>query len=440
MIFTMNFHRSYHRLFFRPLNPGLTMKYTVFILLLVCNLAYADAREIDDFRWEGVERIVAIGDLHGDYENYLEVLRIAGLIDKKGKWSGGKAHLVQTGDIPDRGPDSIKIIKHISKLAKQAKKKGGRVHSLIGNHEAMNVYGDLRYVHPGEFEAFVNRNSATLRDRYFEVYMQNREAQDPEGFAALPENYREQWNLKFPLGWVEHRQAWDPAWNPEGEIATWVLERKVSIKINDTIFLHGGISGYYCQNSLESITEKAHASLGHYDPKSPGIIEDEFGPLWYRGLSGVEPHALPATVDAILEHQGVRHIVVGHTPTRGVIWPRYDAKVVMIDTGISSAYGGHLGYLEITSDGLFAGYQRGKLPLPSNDEGRASYLEKVIGKDPDNPYLQERLEILLHPVTPEPDDTEKTAAPGGVGEMATEETATAETPTPEPIPICGISQ
>ena len=71
MIFIMNFHRSYHRLFFRPLNPGLTMKYTVFILLLVCNLVYADAREIDDFRWEGVERIVAIGDLHGDYENYL---------------------------------------------------------------------------------------------------------------------------------------------------------------------------------------------------------------------------------------------------------------------------------------------------------------------------------------------------------------------------------
>ncbi len=123
MIFTMNFHRSYHRLFCWPLNPGLTMKYTVFILLLLCNLAYADAREIDDYRWDGVERIVAIGDLHGDYENYLEVLRIAGLIDKKGKWSGGKAHLVQTGDIPDRGPDSIKIIKHISKLASRRRRK-----------------------------------------------------------------------------------------------------------------------------------------------------------------------------------------------------------------------------------------------------------------------------------------------------------------------------
>ena len=109
------------------------MKNTVLILLLLGNLAYAGAREIDEFRWDGVERIVAIGDLHGDYENYLEVLRIAGLINKRGKWSGGEAHLVQTGDIPDRGPDSVKIIEHISKLAKQAKKKGGRVHNLIGN-------------------------------------------------------------------------------------------------------------------------------------------------------------------------------------------------------------------------------------------------------------------------------------------------------------------
>ncbi len=416
------------------------MKHIFLILLFFCNLAYAGAREVDDFRWEGVERIIAIGDLHGDYENYLEVLKIAGLIDKKGKWSGGKTHLVQTGDIPDRGPDSIKIIEHIGKLAKQARKKGGRVHSLIGNHEAMNMYGDLRYVHPGEFEAFANRNSAALRDRYFEVYMQNLEAQNPESFAALPENYREQWNLKFPLGWVEHRQAWDPAWNPEGEIANWVLERKVSIKINDVIFLHGGISGYYCQNSLESITEKAHASLGHYDPQKPGIVEDEFGPLWYRGLSGVEPHALPATVDAILEQQGVRHIVVGHTPTSGVIWPRYNAKVVMIDTGISSAYGGHVGYLEITPEGLFAGYQRGKLPLPSSDEGLVSYLEKVIEKNPDNPFLQERLEVLMRPVPVEPEGTEETVTQGGVGEAAAAEAATAETPAEEPIPICGISQ
>jgi hypothetical protein len=123
-----------------------------------------------------------------------------------------------------------------------------------------------------------------------------------------------------------------------------------------------------------------------------------------------------------------------------VIWPRYDAKVVMIDTGISQAYGGYLGYLEITPEGLFAGYKRGKLPLPSNDDGRVFYLEKVIGKDPDNPYLQERLEVLLHPVTVKPDGAEETGVGSGGDEVVTEEAATAVTPAPEPIPICGISQ
>lgn len=412
----------------------------VLILLLLCNLAFAESREINDYHWEGVERVVAIGDLHGDYNNYLEVLKLAGLIDKKGKWSGGETHLVQTGDIPDRGPDTALIIKHITKLAKQAKKKGGRVHTLIGNHEAMNMYGDLRYVHAGEFEAFTDRNSAALRDRYYENVLQNMETQDPEKFASLPENYREEWNVKFPLGWVEHRQAWDPAWNPEGEYATWVLDHKVTIKINDAIFLHGGISGFYCQNSQESITEGAHAELSHFDPTKRGIVDDEYGPLWYRGLSGVEPHAESETVDAILEHQGVSHIVVGHTPTSGVIWPRYDSKVVMIDTGISSHYGGYLAYLEITSDGLFAAYPGGKLPLPANDDGRAPYLEKVIEKDPNNPYLQERLEILLKPAPVVPPVAENTVAENGAGAAASADSAVAEAPEANPIPICGTSQ
>lgn len=182
--------------------------------------------------------------------------------------------------------------------------------------------------------------------------------------------------MKHPLGWVEHRQAWDPAWNPEGKMANWVLDRKVAVRVNNAIFLHGGISSYYCQNSLDSITQKVAGKLRNFDPRNSGILEDEYGPLWYRGLSGVEPNALPETVDAIVAHHGVDHIVVGHTPTSGVIWPRYDSKVVMIDSGIASAYGSHIAYLEITPEGLFAGYPGGKLPLPAKDEDAIAYLEK----------------------------------------------------------------
>jgi hypothetical protein len=411
----------------------LQVKIMILALLFSTGLAFADARQIDEFQWEGVDRIVAIGDLHGDYDNYIATLKAAGLVDKKGKWRGGKTHLVQTGDIPDRGPDTGKIIEHITKLGKQAKKKGGRVHNLIGNHEAMNVYGDLRYVHDGEFQAFENRNSAALRDRVFEITMQNMEASDPAAVAALPENFREEWNLKHPLGWVEHRQAWDPAWNPEGELANWVLDKKVAVRINDNLFLHGGISAYYCQNSLDSMTEGVVGKLRNFDPRNAGILDDEFGPLWYRGLSGVDPVALDETVDAILARHQASHIVVGHTPTSGVIWPRYDGKVVMIDTGISRAYGGHIGYLEITAEGLFAGYPKGKLPLPSSEADSIAYLEKVITMDPDNPYLQERLEKLMHPAVPEL-LAEETDQAGDAPEQSGTE------PEPDPVPICGISQ
>ena len=401
----------------------------VWVLIFASQLAWADARQVDEFHWTGVERIVAIGDLHGDYDNYLATLSAAGLVNKKGKWSGGKTHLVQTGDIPDRGPDTKKIIEHITKLAKQAKRKGGAVHSLIGNHEAMNMYGDLRYVHPGEYAAFVNRGSESIRDRYFEAFITRLETQDPETFAALPENYREEWNTKYPLGWVEHRMAWDPAWNPEAEFGEWVLDKKIAIRVNNAVFLHGGLSGFYCQDSLESITRRAHDNLRNFDPATPGVIEDGYGPLWYRGLSGMDPDAPEETVDAILAHQGVDHIVVGHTPTQGVIWPNYDAKVIMIDTGIAKAYGGHIGYLEITQEGLIAGYPETRIPIPTSDSDKASYLEKVIAQDPDNDHLKKRLTQLQAVPAPEPAAAD--VEPG---------LATRPEVVPPAVPICGTRQ
>jgi hypothetical protein len=420
------------------------MKFLMVLLLLASTQIQAKPREVNEYHWEGVDRIVAIGDLHGDFDNYMATLRAAGLVDKKGKWIAGETHLVQTGDIPDRGPDTLDIIEHISKLAKQAKRKGGRVHSLMGNHEAMNVYGDLRYVHPGEYEAFVNRNSAALRDRYYQAWMDNLAQVNPEAIEQLPVDHRQQWNVDFPLGWVEHRQAWDPAWNPEGEYANWVLERKVAMRVNDTIFLHGGISGYYCQNDFETITEMAHATLSQFDPRNPGIVEDDNGPLWYRGLSGITPEAPVETVDAILQHHGASHIVVGHTPTSGVIWPRYDAKVVMIDTGIARAYGGFVAYLEITPEGLFAGYPKGKLPIPSDEGGLVPYLEKVIEMDPENAYLTERLERLLHPPAPVEAVEGDASATGENADAPPADASTAETapeePPPPPPPICGIFQ
>lgn len=405
---------------------------SLFLCAALSSPALAAAKQIDEYQWQGVDRIVAVGDLHGDYDGYLSALHAAAIIDTRGRWIAGQTHLVQTGDIPDRGPGTRKIIAHMRQLATQARRQGGRVHHLIGNHEAMNVYGDLRYVSPAEYQAFVTRTSAPLRDRYFDKVLQSLSPEQAGNAAANPEEFKRQWQTKHPLGWVEHRLAWDPGWDPRGEYFQWVMQGKVAIRINDMLFLHGGLSGRYCQNSLESLTLQARDALRRNDPQSSNILNDEHGPLWYRGLSGVPPEAAPETVAAILRRHAARHIVVGHTPTGGAIWPRYNAQVIQIDTGLGAAYGGNVAYLEATRDGLFAGYPSARIRLPDNDAGRVAYLEQVIALQPGNAARKARLAGLL-------------AAPGaGDALPQSGETPTADAPEPasiaETMPICDISQ
>jgi hypothetical protein len=370
------------------------------LTLLVSGAADAKAKKIDDYHWTGVDRVVAIADIHGDYGQYIKAMRSAGLVDKSGKWSGGETHLVQTGDIPDRGPDTIKIIDDLVKLAKQAKKAGGYVHLLIGNHEAMNVEGDLRYVSPGEFAAFKTRNSARLREMQWQRQLEWMKANMPD-FAEIDlDAYRKEWEQQVPLGWVEHRQAW----SVNGPYGKYVEGNQVAIQINDTIFLHGGISAKYCKLSLETMTDDVHAALKNGDRTVQTIVDDPLGPLWYRGLA-LEKESneiFSQTLDNILDRYGAKRIVVGHTPTGGVVWPRFDRRVIVNDTGLATYYGAHMGVLELTADGITAIYGDKRIPVPADNDGRVDYLRAVIEADPNNAQMKQRLARLLAPADDEP--------------------------------------
>ena len=107
----------------------------------------------------------------------------AGLIDTDGHWAGGKTILVQLGDITDRGPDSLKIIRSLQQLQKEAPRKGGKAIVVLGNHEAMNLLGDNRYTTPGEYAAFADAQSVARRDRVYEAnraqHRGSRRTQDP---------------------------------------------------------------------------------------------------------------------------------------------------------------------------------------------------------------------------------------------------------------------
>lgn len=371
-----------------------SLLFMICVFLLLPGLTQAKAKKLDDYHWTGVERVVAIGDLHGDYEQYLNVMRSAGLIDKKGKWSGGKTHLVQTGDITDRGDDSRKIIDHIIKLAKQAKKKGGYIHLLIGNHETMNVIGDLRYVTQGEFKAFQTRNSVKYQDMQWQRQLEWMKVNEVTFEEMDIDAYRKEWEQRVPLGWVEHRLAW----SLDGEYGKWVKDNPVAVQVNDTIFLHGGISAKYCNFSLESLTQQVIAAMKNYDPTVETILDDPLGPIWYRGLAiEKETEIYSQTLDNILNRYGASRIVVGHTPTGGAVWPRFDQRVVVNDTGIAAYYGSHIGVLELTPDGAVAIYGDKRIALPTDNAGREEYLRAVIEADSNNGLLKQRLERMLAP-------------------------------------------
>jgi hypothetical protein len=346
--------------------------------LIATTLAPAGEEEA----WPAVPRVVAIGDLHGDLDQFITVLKDAGLVDAKLKWTGGKAHLVQTGDRLDRGAQSRKVMDLFMRLEKDARKAGGMVHPLLGNHEAMNMLGDLRYVTPEEFAAFKGTDSQRYRDSLWE---QRREERKRRGEPDLTSEDRKRFDAEVPLGYVEHRLAFAP----KGTYGAWLLRQNAVIRIGDTLFLHGGISPKYADFSLTDLNDKIRGELSDPDPLTALVAQDPEGPLWYRGLAQGDP-ALRPHLEAVLTRHGCRRMVVGHTPTEGfLVFPRYGGRLLMIDVGLSKYYGGPPAALILEGGQAFALHRGKRLPLPDGEgEPLLRYVREVSSLEPDPARLK----------------------------------------------------
>jgi hypothetical protein len=342
-------------------------------LALLAGLAATAAAQV----WTGVERIVAVGDLHGDYKQFVTLLRSAGLVDDKNKWKGGRTWLVQTGDVPDRGDESRRIMDLLMNLERQASRKGGGVVALIGNHEAMNLYGDLTYTTPGEFAAFRDANSERVRAHFYALHL---EELKQSGTAQIPSpSYRQKWESEHPPGFFEHRFQF----GPNGLYGKWIRSHHAIVKINDTIFLHGGLSPKFAAWSIEALNERVREELEDSRKLEGGLVTDELGPLWYRGLASDPDPALVPHVEAVLKRHGASRIVIGHTPTAGAVYPRFRGRVVLIDAGLSAYYGSRLACLIIEGDQAFALHRGVKLELPREPGAPLlRYLKKAASLDP----------------------------------------------------------
>lgn len=331
-----------------PLRLPSLLRFTLGAILMTLSAALAAAPP--------APRIVAVGDLHGDFAAWGKISRAAGIADSAGHWSGGKTILVQLGDITDRGADSLLIIRNLQQLQKEAPRAGGKVIVLLGNHEAMNLTGDLRYVTPGEFAAFATPQSAAVRDTYYAANKARLEAADP---SLSPAAIRDKFIKATPLGWVEHQKAWGST----GDLGRWARSNPAMVKLNGTLFVHGGISAELSKIQLDEVNRKVAAAMAKGDGGLDSILYDPLGPLWYRGLVMKDADAQAtragagsgnpdpaAELKTVLSAYGAKRLVVAHTPNLAGILILREGTLARVDTGISRYYGGKLSWLEIIGE------------------------------------------------------------------------------------------
>ena len=267
-------------------------------------------------RLPAAERIVAIGDLHGDLSQTRAVLKKAGIIDNKDAWVGGETVLVHTGDILDRGDDEPEIMALFQALKSEARAAGGAVHILNGNHELMNAAGDFRYV----------------TEEGFSDYSDNASDVDTSAIKQC----------------AEERRGRAAAFWPGGRAARQLAKNNTALVIGDILFVHGAIVPAYA-NALEQINRDIRCWLAGQGPMPDAAVSPD-GPVWSRAFSTDAPDC-----DLLKEALSMAHVkkmVVGHTVQPDGIGYACDGRVWRIDVGMSEYYGGRVEALEITRSGM----------------------------------------------------------------------------------------
>ncbi|KDQ57372.1 hypothetical protein JAAARDRAFT_36004 [Jaapia argillacea MUCL 33604] len=313
-----------------------------------------------DYSNQFSRKIAACGDLHGDMENSLKVLQLAKVVDEAGDWSGEVDFFVQTGDIIDRGDDTIQLFSWMEELRIQAASMGGTLVSNLGNHEWMNAIGDWRYVYESEIDTF---GSVPARQKMLTTGQIGR---------AWLANYTTTTRLPLHPSLGPPNTDYPPPSPPNPPPPDSNFSFLLSSPLSHAAFsfVHGGLAPTYPDlspfpsaiNTLSSSLLRKLQARHPFPPPHPpypypGLpasaseaerrLYGNDGPLWYRGWALDGERSVCAEVDEVLEKTGTRRMVMGHTPDFEGIVSRCDGKILIIDTGISHAYGGVLSALSI---------------------------------------------------------------------------------------------
>ncbi|MCF4100381.1 metallophosphoesterase [Gillisia sp. M10.2A] len=254
-------------------------------------------------------KILAISDIESGFKSFRDFLISNKVIDKKLHWSFGKNHLVLVGDFVDRGFSTTQVLWFIYKLEQEARKQGGNVHFIIGNHELKNMYGD--------YEA------SSLK-------------------------------YTFVASMLGKTQA--GLYGKKSVLGNWLSSKNTIESINGNIFVHGGLHPDIAElnMSLQQINDYLRST--YYTAPYPKVNKDEkellisskTGISWYRGYFKEDLNQ--DEIERPLKKFNAKTVIVGHT-LQYKVKKFYNGKVFGIDVKHSNDY--HKNWPDYGSEGLF---------------------------------------------------------------------------------------
>jgi hypothetical protein len=269
------------------------------------------------------ERLVAIGDLHGDIGSTRQAFKLAGAIDESDRWIDDNLTVVQLGDAIGRSYQDREVLDFLLALQQDAAAAGGRLHLLIGNHEVFGARLELRWVHDDAYESFASIPDLNL---------------DDPGLADLPAYQRPRGAALLPGGYYARKLSEFPA----------------VLRIGDTVFAHGGVTPHWANYGVDQINVDVHkwfkgetaeplSTLG----MDPGNFDDSVMQSRHFSIENANCEMLGESLKIL----GAKRMVVAHTVQR-TITSKCDGLVWAIDTGMSRYYGGAIEVLEIIDDSV----------------------------------------------------------------------------------------
>ncbi len=271
--------------------------------------------------YNNADKIFAMSDIEGNFGKFAATLMAHGIINEEYDWNFGQGHLVLLGDFLDRGRHVTPILWLIYKLENESVAAGGKVHYLLGNHELMNIWGDVRFV-----------------------------------------------NLRYKI--LAYKSGMDIGnfYTKQSHFGAWLRTKNVIEQIGDIVFVHAGISDTVLQLdlSIPRINEIARQSIDvPYDDlsKEAQVVFFDFGVLWYRGYTADGETSNKTTLESVektLSYFNAKHIVIGHCIVRDISTD-YKGKVIRID--VDHHHDNPFSGILITPDGIYKALQSGEKEL-----------------------------------------------------------------------------